>query len=82
MTSVIYVFKKCCDSNCRLTPGSSCSPSQGSCCESDCSFSQPNKICSQNSDCKSSNLCTGNIAICPPSSSISPSILLRIIKII
>ncbi len=59
----------CCDSTtCKRRSGAVCSPSEGACCEADCSFSSSSKTCSVSSDCKSNVLCSGNSATCSNSS--------------
>lgn len=56
----------CCNATtCQLKSTATCSPSQGACCESDCTFSQPSKVCSTITDCTSSAFCTGTSAVCP-----------------
>jgi disintegrin and metalloproteinase domain-containing protein 10 len=56
---------------CKLTVGSECSPSQGPCCQSDCSYSPKNsQICSSETECLKNVYCNGDAAYCPRNDSI------------
>ncbi|XP_068597985.1 disintegrin and metalloproteinase domain-containing protein 10 [Brachionichthys hirsutus] len=52
---------------CKLRPGKICSPSQGPCCTSECSFKGTNNQCRQESDCAMEGTCNGDTALCPAS---------------
>uniref|UniRef100_A0A672Q971 Disintegrin and metalloproteinase domain-containing protein 10 n=1 Tax=Sinocyclocheilus grahami TaxID=75366 RepID=A0A672Q971_SINGR len=65
---------KCCyDANapealkCKLKPNVKCSPSQGPCCTSECTFKSSNVKCREVSECALQGMCNGNSAQCPTS---------------
>ncbi|XP_067298067.1 disintegrin and metalloproteinase domain-containing protein 10 isoform X2 [Pseudorasbora parva] len=65
---------KCCyDANekeelkCRLKPNALCSPSQGPCCTSQCTFQSKDVKCRDESECALKGMCNGNTAQCPTS---------------
>ncbi|KAG5872426.1 hypothetical protein JTB14_038189 [Gonioctena quinquepunctata] len=51
---------------CRLTPKSTCSPSQGPCCTSDCQVKFGDK-CRDDNGCRDESFCNGRDPQCPPS---------------
>ncbi|KAH1005424.1 hypothetical protein HUJ04_006416 [Dendroctonus ponderosae] len=51
---------------CRLTPRSSCSPSQGPCCTADCQVKFGDK-CREDNGCRDESFCNGRHPQCPPS---------------
>ncbi|XP_059488590.1 disintegrin and metalloproteinase domain-containing protein 10 [Neocloeon triangulifer] len=51
---------------CRLTPKSSCSPSQGPCCTSECQLKYGDK-CRDDNGCRDASYCDGRGPACPPS---------------
>lgn len=52
---------------CKLQPGKICSPSQGPCCTSECSFKSSKAKCREVSDCAKEGTCNGATALCPAS---------------
>ena len=59
----------CCNStSCQLVAGVDCSPSQGACCETSCTFSTTSKVCAIESECTNSMNCNGTSAACPSQS--------------
>nr|XP_020461326.1 disintegrin and metalloproteinase domain-containing protein 10 isoform X1 [Monopterus albus] len=52
---------------CKLQPGKKCSPSQGPCCTSECTFMDTNKRCRYESECAKEGKCNGATALCPTS---------------
>ncbi|XP_055077278.1 disintegrin and metalloproteinase domain-containing protein 10 [Periophthalmus magnuspinnatus] len=50
---------------CRLKPDKLCSPSQGLCCRSDCSFKLSGHVCDEETDCQKETVCSGLSAHCP-----------------
>ncbi|XP_068174199.1 disintegrin and metalloproteinase domain-containing protein 10-like [Antennarius striatus] len=52
---------------CKLRPGKLCSPSQGPCCTSECSFKGTNERCRLESECAMEGRCNGATALCPAS---------------
>ncbi|TMS12781.1 Disintegrin and metalloproteinase domain-containing protein 10 [Larimichthys crocea] len=52
---------------CKLKPGKICSPSQGPCCTSECTFKGTNDKCRPESECAQEGLCNGAGAQCPAS---------------
>ncbi|XP_068168709.1 disintegrin and metalloproteinase domain-containing protein 10-like [Antennarius striatus] len=52
---------------CQLQPGKLCSPSQGPCCTSECSFKGTNERCRLESECAMEGRCNGATALCPAS---------------
>lgn len=60
----------CCNgSSCALATSIDCSPQQGPCCKSDCTFQGNDTyiICQSESDCANASACNGSSALCPPS---------------
>jgi len=51
---------------CTLRPAKQCSPSQGPCCDRDCSFNIGNK-CRDDNGCRDQSYCNGQGTHCPPS---------------
>jgi len=51
---------------CTLRPGKECSPSQGPCCDRECSFNIGNK-CREDNGCRDQSYCNGLSTHCPPS---------------
>lgn len=51
---------------CTLRPAKQCSPSQGPCCDRDCSFNIGNK-CRDDNGCRDQSYCNGQGTQCPPS---------------
>merc|ERR1719320_1691136 len=51
---------------CTLRPGKECSPSQGPCCDRDCSYNIGNK-CREDNGCRDQSYCNGLSTHCPPS---------------
>uniref|UniRef100_A0A8C1TQR3 Disintegrin and metalloproteinase domain-containing protein 10 n=1 Tax=Cyprinus carpio TaxID=7962 RepID=A0A8C1TQR3_CYPCA len=65
---------KCCydadqpdEVKCKLKRGFLCSPSQGPCCTSDCTFQKRDVKCRDASECANEGMCSGNAAQCPTS---------------
>ena len=60
----------CCDAKkCMLKSTSSCSPSQGPCCNSNCTYVAANTtVCQVSNDCLKDVTCNGTSAACPRSS--------------
>merc|ERR1719348_2271945 len=58
----------CCTPQCKLVQGAQCSPLNGPCCSSTCTYTPRNsKECSPTSECSPSpSLCSGSSALCPP----------------
>nr|XP_057945379.1 disintegrin and metalloproteinase domain-containing protein 10 [Doryrhamphus excisus] len=52
------------DRRCKLKPGKICSPSQGPCCNADCSFKGLSDKCSAESECSKEGMCSGTTALC------------------
>ncbi|XP_063331974.1 disintegrin and metalloproteinase domain-containing protein 10 [Pelmatolapia mariae] len=52
---------------CKLRPGKVCSPSQGPCCTTECTFKTNNEVCRPDSECANEGRCGGNTALCPAS---------------
>lgn len=57
----------CCTSDCKLTDGSACDPSNQGCCTDSCQFSSSGVVCrpSVNEDCDPAETCTGDSGDCP-----------------
>ncbi|XP_069073419.1 disintegrin and metalloproteinase domain-containing protein 10-like [Pleurodeles waltl] len=55
-------------SECKLRPGKSCSPSQGLCCNHQCSYIARGELCQKEGECTYESFCTGADAKCskPP----------------
>ena len=51
---------------CTRTRSASCSPSEGVCCTSDCTFAQVDVECKASTGCSAASTCSGSSAICPP----------------
>uniref|UniRef100_A0A8C1KF80 Disintegrin and metalloproteinase domain-containing protein 10 n=1 Tax=Cyprinus carpio TaxID=7962 RepID=A0A8C1KF80_CYPCA len=65
---------KCCydasapeELKCKLKPNYQCSPSQGPCCTSECTFKSSDVKCREDSECALQGMCNGNVAQCPTS---------------
>ncbi|CAJ1049197.1 disintegrin and metalloproteinase domain-containing protein 10 [Xyrichtys novacula] len=52
---------------CKLQPGKDCSPSQGPCCTSECTFKNSKAKCRVESECAKESLCNGVTDQCPAS---------------
>uniref|UniRef100_A0A8C6M8W7 Disintegrin and metalloproteinase domain-containing protein 10 n=1 Tax=Nothobranchius furzeri TaxID=105023 RepID=A0A8C6M8W7_NOTFU len=52
---------------CTLKPNKLCSPSQGPCCQRDCTFKSNTESCRQESECALEGKCNGQTAQCPTS---------------
>uniref|UniRef100_A0A669FBJ6 Disintegrin and metalloproteinase domain-containing protein 10 n=1 Tax=Oreochromis niloticus TaxID=8128 RepID=A0A669FBJ6_ORENI len=52
---------------CKLRPGKVCSPSQGPCCTTECTFKTNSEVCRPDSECANEGRCGGNTALCPAS---------------
>ncbi|XP_039626154.1 disintegrin and metalloproteinase domain-containing protein 10 isoform X1 [Polypterus senegalus] len=52
---------------CKLREGKVCSPSQGPCCENNCTFKGNTESCRKVSDCANEGKCNGRQALCPTS---------------
>ncbi|XP_077084696.1 disintegrin and metalloproteinase domain-containing protein 10 isoform X2 [Siphateles boraxobius] len=52
---------------CRLKPNALCSPSQGPCCTTACTFKSRAVDCREESECAQKGMCNGNTAQCPTS---------------
>ncbi|XP_058637986.1 disintegrin and metalloproteinase domain-containing protein 10 isoform X2 [Onychostoma macrolepis] len=52
---------------CKLKPNVRCSPSQGPCCTSECTFKFSSVKCRDESECAFQGMCNGNSAQCPTS---------------
>ncbi|KAK7170532.1 hypothetical protein R3I94_000662 [Phoxinus phoxinus] len=52
---------------CRLKPKALCSPSQGPCCTTECTFKSKDVNCRDESECALKGMCNGNTAQCPTS---------------
>jgi len=50
---------------CTRTRSASCSPSEGVCCTSNCTFAQAEVECKAATDCSEASTCSGTAAICP-----------------
>ena len=50
---------------CQYKPNVICSPSEGSCCASNCSYLPSTTICQTSSGCLKDITCSGNAAVCP-----------------
>lgn len=44
-----------------------CSPSQGPCCTTECTFKTNSEVCRPDSECANEGRCGGNTALCPAS---------------
>lgn len=49
---------------CKLKSGSTCSPSQGNCCSSNCQFKADTQVCLVENECVSNSFCSGRSAVC------------------
>ncbi|XP_059386030.1 disintegrin and metalloproteinase domain-containing protein 10 isoform X1 [Carassius carassius] len=65
---------KCCydasasdELKCKLRPSVKCSPSQGPCCTSECTFRSSDVKCREDSECALQGMCNGISAQCPTS---------------
>uniref|UniRef100_A0A3B3SBC5 Disintegrin and metalloproteinase domain-containing protein 10-like n=1 Tax=Paramormyrops kingsleyae TaxID=1676925 RepID=A0A3B3SBC5_9TELE len=54
---------------CHLKPGRICSPSQGLCCSSLCTFTPYGVTCEEASECRLQTRCSGAVAACPAATS-------------
>uniref|UniRef100_A0A665VEE0 Disintegrin and metalloproteinase domain-containing protein 10 n=1 Tax=Echeneis naucrates TaxID=173247 RepID=A0A665VEE0_ECHNA len=52
---------------CQLRPGKVCSPSQGPCCTTECTFKGTDEKCRKESACALEGKCNGGTALCPTS---------------
>ncbi|XP_053176465.1 disintegrin and metalloproteinase domain-containing protein 10 [Scomber japonicus] len=52
---------------CKLKPGKICSPSQGPCCTSECTYKGQTDKCRAESECAQEGMCNGNSPMCPTS---------------
>ncbi|XP_026775580.3 disintegrin and metalloproteinase domain-containing protein 10 [Pangasianodon hypophthalmus] len=52
---------------CKLKPNKVCSPSQGPCCTSECTYKSRNEKCREESECAHQGMCNGASAQCPTS---------------
>ncbi|XP_066523268.1 disintegrin and metalloproteinase domain-containing protein 10-like [Hoplias malabaricus] len=52
---------------CKLKPDKVCSPSQGPCCTSECTYKARNEKCREESECAHPGMCNGASAQCPTS---------------
>ncbi|KAF5907591.1 disintegrin and metalloproteinase domain-containing protein 10-like, partial [Clarias magur] len=52
---------------CKLKPNKVCSPSQGPCCTSECTYKSRNEKCREESECAHQGMCSGHSAQCPTS---------------
>ncbi|KAM4052680.1 disintegrin and metalloproteinase domain-containing protein 10-like isoform 2-T2 [Anomaloglossus baeobatrachus] len=50
---------------CTLKPGKQCSPSQGQCCNSSCSYKPKGELCRKEAECTFQSFCTGQTSLCP-----------------
>ncbi|XP_067939892.1 disintegrin and metalloproteinase domain-containing protein 10-like [Watersipora subatra] len=50
---------------CTLKPNMACDPSQGPCCTTNCEYAAANRICSEETECTGSAVCTGTNSTCP-----------------
>ena len=50
---------------CTRTRSASCSPSEGVCCTSNCTFAQVETECRSATDCSATSTCSGTTPICP-----------------
>ncbi|KAJ7986135.1 hypothetical protein DPEC_G00347650 [Dallia pectoralis] len=55
------------EQKCKLKPGKICSPSQGPCCSSSCTFKGSADKCREDSECAEIGMCNGITAQCPTS---------------
>ncbi|XP_040076937.1 disintegrin and metalloproteinase domain-containing protein 10 [Ixodes scapularis] len=52
---------------CTLKPGASCSPSNGACCNKNCTVRKSTFVCREDDDCSFEATCDGLTSDCPPS---------------
>lgn len=55
------------DKRCKLQPGKICSPSQGPCCTTQCTYKGSSESCRPASECALEGFCNGRTAQCPTS---------------
>lgn len=57
----------CCTSDCKLTDGSKCDPSNQACCTDQCQYASSSRVCrpSVNDECDPEETCSGDSGDCP-----------------
>ena len=55
---------------CTRTQAAPCSPSEGLCCSSSCTFAPPSQVCAASTDCSAASTCSGASPICPRASAL------------